>query len=271
MNYYRYDFETVNDEQAEKLIALLSDIGFEGFEEGETVLSAFISSTGFNKKAFENVIEAFPDIIYVASVIENQNWNQQWETSFQPVIVGDKIAVRAGFHEPIKNLEHEIIITPKMSFGTGHHATTYMMIQLMMGIEFKNKIVVDFGTGTGVLAILAEKLGASKIFAIDCDDWSMENAKENMLLNAAKKIVLSKNEVLDVPAPCDVILANITLNVISDNLERMGKFLHAGGKLLISGFLKTDEDAIKAQLARVHLAILKTVQRGDWMALLVEK
>ncbi len=117
------------------------------------------------------------------TIIEETNWNQVWESNFDPVIVDDFVAVRAHFHEPIKNVQHEIVITPKMSFGTGHHATTYMMMQQMRELDFAGKNVFDFGTGTGVLAILAEKLGAQKVIAIDNDDWSIENADENVKRN----------------------------------------------------------------------------------------
>src|SRR6187399_2793810 len=182
MNYLQFEFRISNAVENEILIALLSNAGFESFVEEEKMLKAFIKETEFNESSLTGIQEIIP-CTYSSTVITPQNWNAKWESSFEPIIVKDFAAIRAGFHNSIKNVKHEIIITPKMSFGTGHHATTYMMIEQMEGLDLMNKAVVDFGTGTGVLAILAEKMGASTIDAIDNDDWSIENAAENIAAN----------------------------------------------------------------------------------------
>ena len=267
MNYIEFDFETENTGQAEQLIALLSDQNFEGFEENGSCLKAFVPENKFDESEFNNVIAKFSFLTHTSSIIENINWNKQWEESFQPVIVEDKVAIRAGFHQPMKNVEYEIIITPKMSFGTGHHATTYLMIQLMLSLGFADKYVVDFGTGTGVLAILAEKLGASKILAIDYDEWSIENAKENTMQNNCHKIILEQDSIFPSKGNFDIVVANITLNVISANIGLMAKAVQEGAKILLSGFLKTDESAIAEVLKQHEFTLVTQLQKGNWIAI----
>src|SRR5918995_4444294 len=188
-NYIQIKFQNISQEQSDILIAQLTEIGFEGFEEEESRLKAFIASTNFDEKLLQN-ISTPQQLVFSKTIIEQTNWNRVWESNFDPVIVDDFVAVRAEFHEPIKDVEFEIVITPKMSFGTGHHATTYMMMQQMREIDFANKTVFDFGTGTGVLAILAEKLGAKTVLAIDNDTWSIENAYENIKRNNCTAIEL---------------------------------------------------------------------------------
>jgi ribosomal protein L11 methyltransferase len=271
MNYLQFDFETENSDQSEQLIALLSDQSFEGFEENENILHAFIPENKFDEKGFLQIIDIFPSLIYASSIIENINWNKRWEDGFQPVIVENKVALRAGFHPPIKNIEHEIIITPKMSFGTGHHATTYMMIQLMLSADFKNKHVIDFGTGTGVLAIFAEKSGAADILAIDYDEWSIENTKENILQNNCTKISVEQASEFPTSNNYDIILANITLNVIIANMVFMAKSSEKSTKILLSGFLKADENNLTVILEQYEYKLITILQRGDWIAILAEK
>jgi ribosomal protein L11 methyltransferase len=271
MNYFEFDFETESAEQANQLIALLNDQNFEGFEEDENFLKAFIAEDKFDQKGFDEIVALFSSLSYTSSVIENINWNKQWEESFQPVIVEDIVAIRAGFHQPIKNMQQEIIITPKMSFGTGHHATTYLMIQLMLSVDLKNKSVIDFGTGTGVLAILAEKLGASRVLAIDYDEWSIENAKENILQNHCTKITIKQNSVFPIGESVDIILANITLNVISANIALMSQDVQKDAQVLLSGVLKNDEKNLTSVIQQNGFKLIKTIQKGDWIAILAEK
>ncbi|MFZ4057503.1 MAG: 50S ribosomal protein L11 methyltransferase, partial [Ferruginibacter sp.] len=191
MNYYEFDFDGVDQELNDQLIALLSNQGFEGFEEEEGTLLAFIAIDKFDENLFHETIAHFPQLSYTQTEIEQVNWNQQWEQGFQPVQVGSFAAVRAHFHAAIPEVKYDIVITPKMSFGTGHHPTTYLMMQQMESIDFKNKSVFDFGTGTGVLAILAEKLGAASVLAIDNDEWSINNSKENVAMNHCSAITLA--------------------------------------------------------------------------------
>jgi ribosomal protein L11 methyltransferase len=186
------------------------------------------------------------------------------------VIVDKFCAIRAEFHDPIKDVEHEIIITPKMSFGTGHHATTYMMIEQMREIDFKNKTVFDFGTGTGILPILAEKLGASKITAIDIDDWSISNAKENIEKNNCSKISVSLSSQIP-DGKFDVVLANINRNVILSYLPQLNNTLKENCYLLLSGLLSSDEEDIIKACNNEKIQFLKGIERNNWISLVFIK
>ena len=271
MNYLQFDFETDNEEQSDQLLALLSEQGFEGFEEVGNYLKAFIPEEIFSEEAFALVKDLSPTFRYTKSVVENINWNQKWEEDFEPVIVGDWVGIRAGFHHALHNVRHEIVITPKMSFGTGHHATTYLMVQQMESIDFREKSVIDFGTGTGVLAILAEMVGAAKVFAIDNDEWSINNAKENVELNHCSKIIVELRNEMPATEKYDVIIANINLNVIIANMPAIASASQVSTKILLSGFLKPDEAAIKDALTQHGLKYVSTFQRGEWIMIIAEK
>jgi ribosomal protein L11 methyltransferase len=263
-NYIQLQFIIASAAQNEILIALLANIGFEGFEESDNLLSAFIAEENFDKEALAAIVSS-QSVNYTSSVVAQQNWNAQWESSFEPVIINDFAAIRAGFHAPVQNVQHEVIITPKMSFGTGHHATTYLMIAQMAKINFANKTVLDFGTGTGVLAILAQKLGAREILAIDNDDWSIENAKENLLLNKAENIVIKKAETVTINKTYDVILANINLNVILANMKLISNACSKEATILLSGFLLNDVEAIKESMITNGLIFNYLEQKKDWV------
>lgn len=209
--------------------------------------------------------------IYKKSIIEEENWNQQWESNLNPVIINNFVAIRPSFHKPIKNVEHELIITPKMSFGTGHHATTFLMIELMEKIDFNGKTVVDFGTGTGVLAILAEKCGASEIIAIDNNEWSINNVKENVKANDCNKInIRQQNDLLEIEQ-VDIFLANINLNVLKNKSFSISSVLKKEGLLLVSGFLHEDEKEMQETFEENGFVKLKTKQRDDWLSILFKK
>ena len=220
MNYIEVLFEDINSELSGILVAQLANIDFEGFEESENQLKAYIASDNYNELIMSSMLERFK-CKFSISIVPDQNWNALWESNFEPVIVDDFCEVRAHFHTPTNSTTHEIIITPKMSFGTGHHATTYMMIQQMRNIEFVNMSVADFGTGTAILAILAEKLGSKKVWAIDYDEWSIRNAEENIIRNNCCKIQLKQSDNFSPTENFDVILANINKNVILDNLNSL--------------------------------------------------
>ena len=162
----------LTNEKNDEVIALLSSINYDAFEERDSELKAFIEEENFSKDALMEVLNLH-NVSFTSSIIQQQNWNELWEANFQPVVVNDFCAVRASFHQPFDKTKFEIVVTPKMSFGTGHHATTYMMISTMSTLDFVGKRVADFGTGTGILAILAEKMGSNFIWAIDNDDWSI--------------------------------------------------------------------------------------------------
>ena len=267
MNYIAFDFTTSTAGQSEQLVALLSELNFNGFEESDNHLKAFIAEEIFNEEEWAAVLQLFPLLPYTKSIVENINWNQQWENSFEPVLVNDFMGIRAGFHQPITNVQYEIIITPKMSFGTGHHATTHMMVEQMQGIDFAGTNVLDFGTGTGILAILAEKLGATKVFAIDNDEWSITNAKENIQLNNCTKIIIEQHDAIFQNDKYDVILANINLNVITANLEAIKLVAIPTAKILLSGFLKENEQELLESIALNGFNYISTIQKGQWIAI----
>jgi ribosomal protein L11 methyltransferase len=267
MNYLRIEIETLNEGESEILIALLADAGFESFEETENSLLAFIKEAGFEEDSLEEILKIVP-VNYALTVVPQQNWNTQWEESFEPILVNDFVGIRAFFHLPIHQVKYEIIITPKMSFGTGHHATTYMMIEQMEALEFTNKNVVDFGTGTAVLAILAEKMGAESITAIDYDEWSIENSMENAGANNCSRIHLVQAETIASGGRYDIILANINLNVILDNLSAIKAAGKKGSHILLSGFMKADEATMLNALEETGISQLKTTQKGEWISIL---
>jgi ribosomal protein L11 methyltransferase len=268
-NYIQIEFQDISIEQSERLIAELNEIGFEGFEETKKKLSAFISSETYNESRVKEIADKL-SLGFNKSIIEETNWNEVWETNFESVMVDDFVAIRADFHKPVIGVEHEIIITPKMSFGTGHHATTYMMIQQMQEIDFTNKTVFDFGTGTGVLAILAEKLGAVKIIAVDNDEWSITNAAENIQKNNCNKIQLIKTDNADMDEQVDIILANINKNTILDNFSSLAKQLSLNGSLLISGLLKEDEEQILQAAEQHHIRAIKKLIQNNWLSIRFE-
>lgn len=256
-----------NEYQQEELIALLDDYNPTGFEQTDEKLDAYFSEEDFAKDDVLKILEGY---FFSLDEVGAKNWNEEWEKNFQPVVVDDFVAVRADFHQPLNGVEYEIVITPKMSFGTGHHATTHMMMQQMREIDFSNKNIFDFGTGTGILSILAEKLGAAKITAIDVDDWSIENAKENFARNNCSKIVV--NLTSQIPAEkFDVVLANINRNVILDYMLQLGNVLGKGATLLFSGLLITDGPDIKLAAEKEGLSLQTQTERQGWLSLLFVK
>ncbi|MDZ4810741.1 MAG: 50S ribosomal protein L11 methyltransferase [Bacteroidota bacterium] len=265
-NYIQIEFQTISSEQSDLLIAQLSEIGFDGFEEEEKSLRAFIPENDFIEAAVKEITVSH-NLSFTQSTIEETNWNAVWESNFQPVVVDDFVGIRADFHESLTGVEHEIVITPKMSFGTGHHATTFMMIQQMREIDFASKSVFDFGTGTGILSILAEKLGAAKIFAVDYDEWSIENAEENLKRNNCSKFELKKADNAAGEKQYDIILANINKNVILDNFSSLVKQLAPTGILLLSGLLETDETDILKEAGKYPLIFNHKIGMNKWMAI----
>lgn len=265
-NYIQITILNLNQLQKEIIIALLSSINFEGFEEKEDDLIAFINENDFNAAAFNEFRDQF-EFRYEQTILPNQNWNKLWESNFAPVIINDFVAVRAFFHPAIANVKHQIIITPKMSFGTGHHATTYMMMEQMQHINFKQKKVFDFGTGTGILAILAEKLGAASVTAIDNDEWSITNAQENIETNNCLLINLQLSADCNRLQNVDVILANINKNIIVENFEALCTQLGNNGILILSGLLQQDESEIMVKAGQLSLHHILTKHKHQWVCL----
>lgn len=252
-------------EQQEMLIALLDSIGFAGFEQKENELIAVIPQADFSEEVFLETIQPLA-VSHERKEVPGQNWNEEWEKNFQPIIIENKIAVRASFHSPIMNVAHEIIIDPKMSFGTGHHATTEMMMRLMMAEDFSGKPVLDFGCGTGILSILASKLGASSVLAIDNDVWAVENGKENIKLNKIENAEVIPGDSVPADKEFDFILANITREVILQQLPDLTHSMKPNGILLLSGFLNRDSKLMKDAVALHGLQLKEEMQSGEWAA-----
>jgi len=268
--YTQVIFENISAAQSDILVAQLSEAGFEGFEEDENYLKAFIASDKYDASVVKEIAASY-DTRFTQSIIKETNWNEVWESNFQPVIVDDFVSIRADFHPKQSGVQSEIIITPKMSFGTGHHATTNMMMRQMRDIDFKNKTVFDFGTGTGVLAILSEKLGAESIQAIDNDEWSIANAAENFQRNGCCKINLKNTDSLDKTGKFDVILANINKNIILQNFEALVQKLKDSGILLLSGLLNTDREDVLYTANQYNVRFTSELSQGDWLCVRIER
>lgn len=256
--------------QAEILVALLAEAGFDGFEEKEGMLTAAIEEKKFDQEIVSAICGG-QGIGFTHRLVEDQNWNQIWERGFEPVKVGSFAGIRADFHAPMADVQHELVITPKMSFGTGHHATTYLMIEQMRLFSLEGCSVLDFGTGTGVLAILAEKLGADSVVGIDNDEWSIRNAEENLGSNHCSKIRLLQADTPRLAAPVDVILANINKNVILSHFGLLVSQLKPGGVLLLSGLLASDEDDVFRNISAYSLHLVQTSVRNNWLCMRVSR
>jgi ribosomal protein L11 methyltransferase len=270
MNHLRITIAVTDPGQQEILIALLTGLGYDGFEQQDDALLAYLVESGFDAPGLEAILRP-RELAYTTTLLPAKNWNEEWERNFSPVQVGEFCAVRAHFHPPIPGVTYELIITPKMSFGTGHHATTYMMLEAMQQLNFSGKAVLDFGTGTGVLAIMAEKLGAAEVLAIDNDDWSMENAKENIIENQCINISLLKSDVIPSDQAFDFILANINKHVLLREMAKMRQQLKAGGVIVMSGLLLEDFEDIENQAEGCRLSVSGRMTRGSWICLLMEK
>ena len=266
MHYHQIEIITSNEEIQEILISQLSEEGYDGFEQFDNKLIAIIKEDDFNEVLLKEIIEPF-NVSFNKKIIPQQNWNAVWESNFQPVIVENFVGIRAHFHSTIQNVQHEIIITPKMSFGTGHHATTYMMMQLMQTIDFNNKSVFDFGTGTGILAILAEKLKANSVLAVDYDDWCIENALENISNNNCKNISIEKKDTAEVNDVFDIVIANINKNIIQDNFEDLHHTSKKDSTILLSGLLVEDENDIIQLSQQKNWIHQKTINKNGWIAM----
>jgi ribosomal protein L11 methyltransferase len=251
------------------LIAELAEIGFEGFLENETGFEAYLLESEYNENLFKEIVSNYS--LSQNQIIENtipqQNWNAQWESSFEPVIVSNQLIIKAPFHQIGQKYPYEIIIQPKTSFGTGHHETTQSIMELMLKMDFKNKTVFDYGCGTGVLAILASQLGATSIFANDIDDWAFENVGENAAMNNITNIDYQKGDLSIVPnTEYDIILANINKNILLKSFEQLSKHVKANGIVLISGFYESDLADLLDCCQAFGLNLQQKVVTNNWCA-----
>lgn len=271
MDYYQVRFE-IPKENEEVLVAFLAEAGFDMFEEFDNGVLAYLPGNGRSEKEIEAIVRTLPAGIIGSSWnvmhMADRNWNEEWEKSFEPVTVSGKVTVRAPFHAAPASGMIDLIIEPKMSFGTGHHPTTALMIEAMLADDWKGSSVLDMGCGSGVLALLASKLGASKILAIDIDDWAVENTMENIERNGRPAIDVRKgNSSLLGGMTFDRILANINRNILLHDLPNYASSLNAGGRLFISGFLLEDAAVLSEKASSVGLHPDGSLSSDNWLLL----
>jgi len=268
VNFYSTD---IQEWQKDLLIDELGSIGYDTFEDKEFGFSAYIPSSNLDISMLETILLNQVDgyqLDYKIEDIEEQNWNVLWESNFNPIIVDDAIYVRATFHEPLPSYKYEIIIDPKMSFGTGHHQTTSMMLSFVLENDFENKRVLDMGCGTGILAILASKRGASIVEAIDFDPICVDSVVENSALNSTSNIEvrLGSKEVIG-DNPFDTILANINRNILLDHLDTYASVVKTGGELYLSGFYEDqDLEIIRNKCESVGFLFVENKMIDNWCA-----
>jgi ribosomal protein L11 methyltransferase len=273
MNYYELLFTTITTEdyQQDLLINALGEIGFDTFEEVDFGFKAYIPSGDFNQEQLDETLSLYRDMFtfsYEITLIPQKNWNEVWESNFEPLVIGDKIYVRATFHNPRPEFPYEIVIDPKMAFGTGHHQTTSMMLELMLENDFSNKKVLDMGCGTGILAIMVSKLGSADITAIDYDPVCYDSTIENAQLNHIENITALCGSKEAIPVEqYDTILANINRNILLDQISRYSEVLKPGGEIYFSGFYETpDLDIITEEARKYGLKYISHKKDKDWVA-----
>jgi len=278
MAYLEFEIpsRTWDSTQKEILFALLAEIGFEGFVEGTDILQAYIEESRHSDQLFNEVIDELAEldikVQYRFHRTEDQNWNKEWEKKFVPVIIEEKVLIRAPFHDSKNDLACTLIIEPKMSFGTGHHFTTRLMIMEMMNFDLKHKQVLDMGCGTGVLGIYASKMGASGVLGIDNDRWAYQNALENVNRNEVVNLEVRFGDVGALKEEVfDFVLANITRNILVRDLEQYETHLVKDGIMIVSGFLAEDVEFVLNAAYRCKLTHLNTREDSNWISLAFKK
>jgi len=269
--YISYTFKVSPKEPAtEILIAELGEVGFESFVENEDGVEAFIQQTDWNEHVLDDIYVLNSNefqISYEKEVIEQTNWNIEWEKNFNPIQVDGLVSIRAPFHEN-PNLKYDIVIEPKMSFGTGHHETTHMMVQHLLDLDVAGKKVLDMGCGTGILAIFAEMKGAKPIDAIDIDNWCYQNSLENAERNNCKHITVFEGDVSLLKSKrYEVIIANINRNILLNDMHVYVNCLSENGVILLSGFYKEDIPVIDEEVSKYGLKLDNQIERNNWVAL----
>ena len=270
MKIFEYSFTAPSsDIQHDMLITMLAEIGFDSFMDEDQCLKAYCSEDCRDDLAVESLLmeSSFTDIrLLNVEEMPDKDWNELWEASYQPVVVNERCRVRAPFHEPDPSFEFDLVIEPKMSFGTANHETTAQIIQLMLETDFKGKEVLDMGSGTAVLAILAKKLGAARTVAIDNDEWAYRNAFTNCELNGISDIDVVLGDALSIQGQYDVVLANINRNILLRDMHNYVDAMRPDAYIFFSGFYTEDLESIKAEADRLGLRYCRHLSRNNWVA-----
>ncbi|MEB2783170.1 50S ribosomal protein L11 methyltransferase [Algoriphagus persicinus] len=274
MDYREFKIKCL-DEFREILVAELSMIGFDSFLETEEGIDAYTLESDFDRVAFDEVIAQYREVAKISleeGVLPKVNWNEEWEKNYDPIAVDDLVYVRASFHASKPEFAHEIVINPKMSFGTGHHATTFQMLRHQGKIDHQRKRVLDVGSGTGILAVMAHLLGASEVEAFDIDDWCVDNGNENFELNGlTTRMQLGTIREVNPKGEFDILLANINKNVLLDEMSIYADLLKDNGFLLLSGFYTEDIDDLNDCAKPLGLVLISQQSKDNWAALILKK
>jgi ribosomal protein L11 methyltransferase len=271
------ELKTNNLEIARELLTQqLADIGYESFIDTDTGITAYIIVKDFKDEELNKISilsgEISGEVKFSWSLIKDQNWNQQWESNFSPVIINSDCYIRATFHEPQPGYKYEIVIEPKMSFGTGHHETTSLMMENMMKLSLSQKQILDMGSGTGILSVLASMLGAASVTAIDIDEWAYNNALENIKLNHISNIEVIHGDKACIPdKQFDIILANINRNILLNDMPSYFKALKKGGELLLSGIYVEDIDIVNSTAQASGFKFMSSQSKNKWACVLFSK
>ncbi len=255
------------------LAGLLGDIGYESFVEVPEGLTAYVQVGLFSQESLDAALADFPFDCHISAeskVIEGRDWNEEWERNyFQPIVVGNRCVVHSSFHTDVPKAEYDIVIDPKMAFGTGHHATTSLVLDQLLEMPLEGKCVIDMGTGTGILAILAAMRGAKPVYGIEIDEFAYENAVENVKLNGHPEVnvLLGSSDRLAETSQADVFVANINRNVITDNIADYAKALRVGGVMLLSGFYVEDIPVVEKAAVAAGLSKVSFTERDKWTCL----
>ena len=270
MKTFEYTFTAPSsDIQHDMLITMLAEIGFDSFMDEDRCLKAYCSADNRDDIAVENLLTdpAFCDVhLLKVEELPAKDWNELWEASYQPVVVNERCRVRAPFHELDPSYEFDLVIEPKMSFGTANHETTAQIIQLMLETDFQGKEVLDMGSGTAVLAILAKKLGAARTVAIDNDEWAYRNAFTNIGLNGISDIEIVLGDALSIQGRFDVVLANINRNILLRDMQHYVEAMRPAAHIFFSGFYTEDLPSIKEEAERLGLCYCRHLSRNNWVA-----
>ena len=270
MKTLEFTFTTpTSDIQHDMLTTMLGDLGFDSFMDDDMGLKAYCSEENRDDQAVEELLqmEVFDGIhLLTVEAMPDKDWNEVWEASYQPVVVNEHCRVRAPFHEPDPNFKYDLVIEPKMSFGTANHETTAQIISLMLMMDFKDKEVLDMGSGTAVLAILAKKLGAARTVAIDNDEWAYRNAFTNVALNGIDDIEIVLGDATAIQGSFDIVLANINRNILLRDMHCYVEAMKSHGRIFFSGFYAEDLASIKAEAERLGLRYELHLVKNNWVA-----